>query len=175
MTIYRTSPVRPARQIARSKMLSLLGGMALTAGCIVCHAQDTHKPRQADSYDSVSSKTRAAQDVLNKLLQAYQSGEPLGAEVWLDPAMIDLQSLLDNIRDTQNQQKQIHITLTDVQVLAGADTVTIQANWEKRYLALPAMTPRLATGHMTVNLMRRTNGWLVNGISGDNLFAAAAR
>jgi hypothetical protein len=112
---------------------------------------------------------------LQRLLRAYQAGELITMETYLDPAMIGAQSLLDSIHDTQAQQKQIRILLKDVQFLTGTDFSAISANWEKRYLAVPNLTPKLATGRASFSMTLTSAGWRLTGITGDNIFAAYAK
>jgi hypothetical protein len=167
-----------ANRFARRVLLLTLGGWLLVAapsGCTT-HASDAPGARAAAAKpDDGDSKARAAQDALGQLMRAYQSGEPAAIEPFLDPAMIGMQSLLEAVRDTQAQQKQIRISLKDIQVTTGMDLAVIRATWEKRYLALPGMTPRLATGHASFAMSHAASGWRLTGVTGDNVFAAYAK
>jgi hypothetical protein len=140
-----------------------------------CVAQIPGAKTSAVKPDGSDNTARAAQDVLERLMHAYQSGDPITIEPFVDPAMIGAQSLLDNIHDTQTQQKQIRIFLKNIQIVAGTGFVVIQANWEKRYLSLPAMTPKLVTGHASFTMSHTAAGWRLIGITGDNIFAAYAK
>jgi hypothetical protein len=139
----------------------------LAAGCT-----SPAQPQKAAAVGHSDARAQAAQHALSDIFRAYESGKPFAVDPYLDPAMIDYQGLLDNIRDTQNQQKQIGITAKDVQAVNEGDTVQIQLNWEKRYLALPAMTPKLASGQASFQMKLTAKGWRLAGIGGDNPFAA---
>lgn len=149
--------------------------VTLATGPIGCMAQIQSSKIQTEKSGAAESKVHAAQQMLEQLLHVYESGDSISSQSFFDPAMLDLQSLLDNIRDTQNQQKQIRISISDIQTVAGTDSLLIQLNWEKRYLALVNMTPKLTTGHATFQMKYTSQGWRLAGISGDNVFAASAK
>lgn len=138
-----------------------------------CSAQVTGTNTAAGSASS-NGMEKAAKATLEKLIHAYESGEQLTADSYLDPAMVGTQALLENIHDTQTQQKQIRVTLKDIQTAVSADMVVFTAKWEKRYLALPGMTPKLAIGSVSLTMSYSAAGWRLSGIAGDNLFAAHA-
>lgn len=140
-----------------------------------CTTQAPGAKTTAAKMDTADGKVRAAEDVMEKLIRAYESGEAIAVDPYLDPAMVGAQGLLDSIRDTQAQQKQIRIALKDVQPAVGTDVVIISVKWEKRYLSVTGMTPKLATGQISFMMNHSAAGWRVNGITGDNIFAAYAK
>lgn len=140
-----------------------------------CTMQVTGAKTVATKMDTADGKVRAAEDVMEKLIRAYESGEAIAVDPYLDPAMVGAQVLLDSIRDTQAQQKKIRIVLKDVQPAVGTDVVIISAKWEKRYLSVTGMTPKLATGQISFMMNHSAAGWRVNGITGDNIFSAYAK
>ena len=147
----------------------------LAIGPIGCMAQIQYGKIQAEKTGAADNKVHAAQQILEQLFHAYEAGDSISSQSFFDPAMQDMQSLLDNIRDTQSQQKQIHISTSDIRTVAEADSVLIQLNWEKRYLVLVNMMPKLTTGHATFQMKYTSQGWRLAGIGGDNVFAASAK
>jgi hypothetical protein len=157
---------------AKDMAIAAFSAVMLVTGCA---APGQAQKSAATSHNAGDARTQAAQHALSEIFQAYASGKPFAVDAYLDPAMIDYQGLLDNIRDTQNQQKQINIAIKDVQAVSEGGTVQIQLNWEKRYLALPNMAPKLASGQASFHMKLSSKGWRLAGIGGDNVFAAQAK
>jgi hypothetical protein len=163
-----------ANHFARLLTLLVIGASLLVLTQSGCSAQVTTNKSAATKSASSNSQEQAARETLEKLIHAYESGESITADPYLDPAMVGTQVLLENIRDTQAQQKQIRVILKDTQTAASADVVIFTSRWEKRYLALPGMTPKLATGTASLMMSYSAAGWRLSGMTGDNLFAAHA-
>jgi hypothetical protein len=119
------------------------------------------------------SEGRKAQEALQELVRAYETGNVGLIRSRLDPAMIGYQRFIDGVIQDSNRMKLVRIHLKDVQVLAGPDVAVIQANWEKRFLSATGLAPGLFTGH-SMFLLHRENagGWKVAAFGGDNLFAS---
>lgn len=149
------------------------------AGCMFlllpagCEAQAPAK-KHAEIHDD-AGKAGAAQDALERIFRAYESNDAGTLESLLDPAAVDLKAVLENARESQNQQKQIRISIKDVQVTVNPDFAFVQVNWEKRFLSLPDMKPKLVVGHATFAMNRSAAEWRLAGISGDNIFAVLTR
>lgn len=108
---------------------------------------------------------------LEEIFTAYSEGNTLRAEAIVDSTMIGRQQLIDAMRLSISQQKQIRVSLYDVQTVMGNDVVVIRTGWSKHYLTLPNMVPNIRKGQ-TIFLMQLTKeGWRVVGQSGDNIFA----
>jgi hypothetical protein len=114
---------------------------------------------------------RKAQQALEELIRAYELGNSNLIRNRLDPAMIGYQRFIDGVVQDNNRYKQIRITLSDVQVLAGPDVAVIQANWEKRFLSVSGLQPDLNSGHSMFLLHRDQGQWRVVAFGGDNLFS----
>ena len=158
--------------------LPLIGGVMFLAMSTGCEAQAPAVKKHAehaDQRDSDGSKSSAAQDALERIFRAYEADDMAAIEASLDPAAPDLKSVLESARESQNQQKQIRISIKDVQVSVNPDFAFVQVNWEKRFLALPDMKPKLVTGHATFAMNRGAGEWRLAGINGDNIFAALTR
>jgi hypothetical protein len=113
-----------------------------------------------------------AQQALDELIQAYETGNTGLIRSRLDPAMIGYQRFIDGVIEDNNRLKLIRIHLSDVQVLAGPDIAVIQANWEKRFLSANGLQPDLNSGHSMFLLHRDQGQWRVAAFGGDNLFAS---
>lgn len=173
-------PERANIKAAASRFAAPVVSLAIGAVLLVllqsgCSAQVASTKTVATRSASSAGMEQAARETLEKLIHAYESGEPITADPYLDPAMVGTQVLLENIRDTQAQQKQMRVVLKDVKTVVSADLVIFTAKWEKRYLTLRGMAPRLVTGAASWT-MRDVGGagWRLSGIAGDNVFAAAA-
>ncbi|MBI1889791.1 MAG: hypothetical protein HYS18_04025 [Burkholderiales bacterium] len=174
MQADRTSQDTPqvqSRQRGRI-MIAAFAAALLVAGCGSTAPAAKNSP---GAQESKESKTQAAQKTLNEIFRAYESGKPFALDAYMDTKMIDYQSVLDAVRDTQNQQKQISVLTKDVQAVGTGDMVMVQLNWEKRYLALPNLTPKLASGQASFQMKLTAKGWRLAGIKGDNVFAAHAK
>jgi hypothetical protein len=175
----QTCPDQANTKIIASRFARLLPLLAIGASLLVltqsgCSAQGTNTKTAAVRPSFSNSQEQAAREALEKLIHAYESGEAITVDPYLDPVLVGVQALLENIRDTQMQQRQIRVTLKDVQTAVSANMVIFTAKWEKRYLALPGMTPKLATGKVSLVMSYSAAGWRLSGITGDNLFAAHA-
>ena len=113
-----------------------------------------------------------AQQALDELIRAYETGNSGLIRSRLDPAMIGYQRFIDGVVQDNNRLKQIRIHLSDVQVLAGPDIAVIQANWEKRFLTASGLQPDLNSGHSMFLLHRDQGQWRVAAFGGDNLFSS---
>ena len=146
--------------------------LATSGGCATPQAPAAKKHAE---HETDSSRANAAQDGLERIFRAYEHNDVAALEGMLDPAAADLKSVLDSARESENQQKQIRISIKDVQVTTNPDFAFIQVNWEKRFLALPDMKPKLIVGHATFAMNQTAGEWHLAGISGDNIFAALTR
>jgi hypothetical protein len=175
----QTYPGQANIKIAANRFAKLIPLLAIGASLLVltqsgCSSLVASTKPVVTKSASSNSMEQAAKEAMGKLIRAYESGEPITADPYLDPAMVGTQVLLENIRDTQTQQKQIRIALKDMQTAVSAGMVIFTVKWEKRYLALPAMTPKLATGTASLMMSYSAAGWRLSGMTGDNLFAAHA-
>jgi len=117
-----------------------------------------------------SSKQQAeAEKVLNDIFRFYALGDVESIKEKIDPKMVGLQKILDGISSDANQCKQLKVHFTDKQVQNGTNgEVVIETNWEKRCLRLPAMQPRLFTGHASFILNNVGNAWVISSIGGSS-------
>lgn len=128
-------------------------------------------PKPAAIVSPTTTTQADALAALEGILAAYSEGQALRAEAMVEPAMIGRQQLIDAMRLSIAQQKQIRISLHDTQMVNGDDVVVLRTGWDKRYLTLPDMAPMVRKGQ-TLFLMQLTKqGWKLAGQSGDNLFA----
>jgi len=126
-------------------------------------------PRLGDAEDA-----RKAGAALDDILRAYEQGNNGYFRTHLNPSMIGLQKLLDDIIRETNVCKQMRVLLLDKQVQAGPDLAVIQTNWQKRCLLLPGLTPQLVSGHATFLMHREAGGWSMAAVSGGNPFTPIA-
>jgi hypothetical protein len=89
--------------------------------------------------------------------------------------MIGFGVLMQKVHDSIAAQKQIRIALKDLQTTVGPDAAFVRVSWEKRFLALPAMTAVLRSGSCILVFQRDGANWRLAGITGDNLFAAGSQ
>jgi len=114
---------------------------------------------------------KQARAALDALLSAYAGGQLVDAEARLEPSMIGRQILIEQMRQSTVQQKQIRLLLRDTQATLGSgDVVLIVTAWEKRFLLVPALAPTLRSGRSTFLLQRDGDGWKLVGQSGDSPF-----
>lgn len=125
-------------------------------------------PAAPQSADALEQGARAAQ---NAMFAAYSGGQAMIAANTLDFAMIGRQVLADQIVSSASQQAQIQINQTDVKSSIGDGVVSINFNWEKRFLVQPALTPELRSGRAIFMWQRGTQGWRLVGVSGESPFA----
>jgi hypothetical protein len=112
---------------------------------------------------------------LKELIAAYENADANGVEAHLDPTMIGFGVLMQKVHDSIAAQKQIRIALKDLQTTVGPDAALVRVSWEKRFLALPAMTAVLRSGSCILVFQRDGANWRLAGITGDNLFAAGSQ
>ena len=128
-------------------------------------------PKYAAIAPPVAAASADALAALEGILAAYSEGHVLRAEAMVEPAMIGYQQLIDMMRLSISQQKQVRISLHDTKMVSGNDIVVIRSGWDKRYLTLPGLAP-IARKGQTIFLMQLTkDGWKLAGQSGDNLFS----
>lgn len=106
-----------------------------------------------------------------KLIRAYETGDVVQLQSFLDPSMIGYQRLLDGTRRDANTLKQLRIHLSNSRVIAGPDVAVIETNWEKRFLGVTDLQAGKHSGRSMVLMHLDKNGWKFAAISGDNLFA----
>ncbi|MDB5804634.1 MAG: hypothetical protein JWN73_1956 [Betaproteobacteria bacterium] len=116
---------------------------------------------------------RNASLALDELLAAYEQGNVGYLRAHLNPAMIGLQKLLDDVTKENNLCKQMRVLLLDKQVQASPDLAVIQTNFQKRCLQLPNMTPVFFSGHTTFLMHREPGGWTMAAVSGVSPFNSA--
>jgi hypothetical protein len=124
-------------------------------------------PGAGQSANELEQGARGAQ---NAMFAAYSGGQPMIAANTLDFAMIGRQVLADQIVASASQQAQIQINQTDVTLSIGDNVVSVNFNWEKRFLAQPALTPELRSGRAVFMWQRGTQGWRLVGVSGESPF-----
>ncbi|MFA6179184.1 MAG: hypothetical protein WC696_06180, partial [Candidatus Methylopumilus sp.] len=134
------------------------------------HPKTSDKPKIGNAEDQ-----REARAALDELFRYYETGNINFIRNRLDPSMIGFQRLLDNISTDVNQCKQMRVRFFNTQVQAGPDIASIQTNWEKRCLMLPAFTPRIDTGFTTFLMHKQKSGWGMAALSNDNPFVSAGR
>lgn len=158
-------------------MTIMLLAVGIAVGiCAPARAADEGVVAAADSKPKAAiadlSEGRKAQLALEELIRAYETGNTGLIRSRLDPAMIGYQRFIDGVVQDNNRYKQIRITLSDVQVLAGPDVAVIQANWQKRFLSVSGLQPDLNSGHSMFLLHRDQEQWRVVAFGGDNLFSS---
>ena len=116
---------------------------------------------------------RNAALALDELLAAYEQGNVGFLRSHLNPSMIGLQKLLDDVTKEHNVCKQMRVLLLDKQVQAGPDLAVVQTNFQKRCLLLPNMTPAFTSGHTTFLMHRQGSGWSMAAVSGTSPFTPA--
>lgn len=119
---------------------------------------------------STSEAQQEAIGALETLLSAYAEGNIAKAEGQIDPAMIGFQVLVEAMKTSVAQQKQIRVWLRDTNSLAGDGIVVIKTGWEKRFLSGPSLTPALRSGKANFMFRKSQDGWRLIGASGNNVF-----
>lgn len=139
----------------------------------LCAAGSQAQPARPSSAagQSINTLEVGARTAQNAMFAAYSGGQAMIAANTLDSAMIGRQVLGDQIVSSANQQAQIQINQTDVTLSIGDDVVSINFNWEKRFLVQPALTPGLRSGRAAFMWQRGAQGWRLVGVSGDSPFA----
>lgn len=113
---------------------------------------------------------RLASAALDEILSAYEQGNVNLLRSRLNPSMIGLQKLLDDVTRENNICKQMRILLLDKQVQAGPDLAVVQTNFQKRCLQVPNFTPVFFSGHTTFLMHREAGGWTMAAVSGNSPF-----
>ena len=114
--------------------------------------------------------TQVAMAELGELLAAYSAGNTALAETMVLVSMIGRQQLFDAMRASLALQKQIRISLRDPRFANTDSVIIIQTNWDKRYLTLPTLAPKLQSGSSSFVMQKTPDGWRLAGLSGDNIF-----
>ncbi|MDI1302360.1 MAG: nuclear transport factor 2 family protein [bacterium] len=114
---------------------------------------------------------REAQAALNDFLRAYERGDIAGLQRSLDPALIGYGQLLDGVQADAARYRQMRVTLSDVQVMAGPEVAVVQAHWQKRFLAVNSFQPVLQEGNAMFMLHGDSDGWRLAAVAGDTPFA----
>ncbi|MDO9372082.1 MAG: hypothetical protein Q7U07_05770 [Gammaproteobacteria bacterium] len=115
-----------------------------------------------------------AQAAFDKMIRAYEAGDVLQLQSYLDPSMIGYQRLLDGARSDANAFKKLRIHLFNSRVMAGPDVAVIETNWEKRFLGVTDLQAGKHAGRSMVLMHRDKTGWKFAALAGDNLFAGAS-
>lgn len=151
--------------VLRNILAVLLLAIALPAlaGEPTKHAAAIAPPGTTASADALAA--------LQGIFAAYAEGQILRAEAMVESAMIGRQQLIDAMRLSISQQKQVRISLHDTQMVIGRDVVVIRSGWDKRYLTLPDMAPIARKGQTIFLMQLAKDGWKLTGQSGDNLFS----
>ena len=149
-------------------MFSLLSvSLPYTPACV---AGQNDKPEPMASME----EARAAQQALDRFVQAYESGNTTVIRSMIDPGMIGYQQFLDGIRRDTASMKQLRIHLFDTRVIAGPDVTVVHTQWEKRFLSATDLSPGLLRGSSTFLLHKTAGGWKFAALAGDNLLSSSS-
>lgn len=111
-------------------------------------------------------------EVLQKLVTNFSDGKISEAELLIDQSMIGRQEIIEAMNESIIKQKQIRISFHDKSThKVGNEVVVVKTGWEKKYLAVPAMTAETQKGQTLFFIQRMKQKWKLVGQSGDNLFA----
>lgn len=113
-----------------------------------------------------------AQQALDALLRAYERGDIAFLQRHIDPAMIGFGTLINDVINDTNAQRQTRIQITDRQMQCGPDVAVIDFAWEKYFLASANFAPVVTRGRGSVlisGLGQGTSGqWRISGLVGDS-------
>lgn len=117
------------------------------------------------------SEEGGARQVLDEFLRAYENGQLNRIRERLDPAMVGYQRVIDDITQQINREKQIRVSVKDVNVQCGPDLAAIQYSWEKRFLDVVTSRPGFASGRASVLIHSEAGTWRLAGFGGENPFS----
>jgi hypothetical protein len=126
----------------------------------------------ANATMSEQTEMQNAVDALQRLLQAYTSGNQLMVESLLEPKMIGYSRVVDSMRDVETTQKQLRLTLVDTRTHISEHVVLIQTRWDKRYVTNPGRQAVHKSGACTFVMRPDLSGWRLSALNGDNPFGA---
>jgi FecR protein len=113
-----------------------------------------------------------AQQALDALLRAYERGDIGFLQTHIDPAMIGFGTLINDVINDTNAQRQTRIQITDRQMQCGPDVSVIDFAWEKYYLASANFAPVVTRGRGSVLITGLGGGfggqWRISGLVGDS-------
>jgi hypothetical protein len=150
------------RHASRRRVVLALSGVALTGAGFAVTERSMAQPAPAEG--------SAAFDALKRALRALEEARPERFEAQLDKGMVGYGAFVQYATDLSAKLKDVRFLLKDQQILATKDATVITAQWERRALVLPKLTPELRSGRASFLLRRSGNDWLLAGVAGDNLF-----
>lgn len=143
------------------RVLNLVVVVLTLAGC-------TSVPGAANT---VAPAAQPALTALNEIIAAYSQNNINRVESIIDPAMIGRTQLLESMRTSLNQEKQIQIELRNIETVNSNNLIVIRTGWEKRYLKLPSMNGAIAQGQSIFMMQLFNTQWKLAAQSGDNIFS----
>lgn len=114
---------------------------------------------------------RQAIAAVEQLFRAVETGNIAFLRRNIDPAMLGLQQVLDDVAQEANTCRQIQIHAPAMQAQIGNNLAVVQARWEKRCVAFPSLTPRMASGNTTLLLQQSGTGWVLAAVPPGSMFA----
>jgi FecR protein len=113
-----------------------------------------------------------AQQALDALLRAYERGDVAFLQRHIDPSTIGFGTIINDVINDSNAQRQTRIQITDRQMQCGPDVAVIDFAWEKYFLASANFAPVVTRGRGSVLISGLGSGlngqWRINGLVGDS-------
>jgi hypothetical protein len=151
-------------------ILRLLYAVAVVV--TVCAPLTVRPATPAFTAVSEQSEVQQAVEAMQLLLAAYTSGNEARVESLLEPKMIGYSRVVDGMRDAQNTQRQLRLTLSDTRTQISEHVVLIQTRWEKRFVTNPGRQAVQKSGTCTLVMRPDLSGWRLSALNGDNPFSA---
>ncbi|MFM7330847.1 MAG: FecR domain-containing protein, partial [Brachymonas sp.] len=148
---------QPARLQTRQQQVSGSGGVS---------------PQGNPRISSQCTPDAPAQQALDALLRAYERGDIAFLQRHIDPTMIGFGTLINDVINDSNAQRQTRIQITDRQMQCGPDVAVIDFAWEKYFLASASFQPVVTRGRGSVLISGLGGGlggqWRISGLVGDS-------
>lgn len=123
------------------------------------HAQATSEPDRAAVLASVG-----------QLFIAIETSDSAALKAALDPGMVGLAQLRDDIAQLMALEKRVRYHLSETTIAQTGNTAVVKARWERRFLLAANAQAQVRSGSVALQFTRSDGTWLLAGFSGDNPF-----
>ena len=119
-----------------------------------------------------ASAPQTAQQALQAAITDYEGGSLKTLEAMLPARFVGSDSLLDAARRAATEQRQIRITLSEVQTqgTVGSSPQALSFKWEKRFLRASTGAAFIERGSLQTVLSKSGDAWQFENLPADNLF-----
>lgn len=145
--------------------------LLVTAAPLAKPAEPVSAKAERAATEAERQSQRDVAALVKQLVQHFEQGDMTAFENLIHPAMVGHVAFMRAAREAVAAEKQPRLQLKDITFSQTEDAEHIRFRWEKRWLALPALAPQVASGDATFHFRREDKSWLMTGQAGDNPFA----